>query len=104
MLFFGLVEAFENTFYILRVRYHYLYLYIYEQPGMVVFVGKGSHIQTYFSIIGSEFNSIGYQINNGFAHIFNIKYPKRGTEPEVGDDVYVPFIGQILRKALIYFV
>ena len=65
---------------------------------MVVFVGKGSHIQTYFSIIGSEFNSIGYQINNGFAHIFNIKYPKRGTEPEVGDDVYVPFMGKYFER------
>lgn len=77
MLFFGLVEAFENTFYIFGYDTITCIFYIYEQPGMVVFVGKGSHIQTYFSIIGSEFNSIGYQINNGFAHIFNIKYPKQ---------------------------
>ena len=39
-----------------------------------------------------------YQINNGFAHIFNIKYPKRGTEPEVGDDVYVPFMGKYFER------
>ena len=68
--------------------------YMYEEGGMVVFVGKGREIESYFWIMGSEFKRIGYEINNGFGDILKMKYGKGGREGEVGDDVYVGLMGK----------